>query len=106
TRLLQQASRDVNKSLACAPFMAKIRQASGRRLVIDAGTASGIRPGDQLSVYRTSTQFDARQQITTQLHRTPIQAMVKQVQPDMVIADTGVLNSHFSIQQDDVIIVW
>ncbi|SMC28581.1 Flagellar assembly protein T, middle domain [Andreprevotia lacus DSM 23236] len=50
--VLDQLAQQVSGDVACIPFSARIVRVEGRRLYFDAGTVSGIAPGDVLQLYR------------------------------------------------------
>lgn len=58
-RALDEGIAGITADIASLPFMAKVVQVQGERIVIDAGSASSVAPGDQLVIYRA----DPRQQI-------------------------------------------
>lgn len=58
-RALDQGIAGIAADIAALPFMAKVVQVQGERIVIDAGSTSSVAPGDQLVIYRA----DPRQQV-------------------------------------------
>jgi hypothetical protein len=58
-RALDEGIAGIAADIAALPFMAKILQVQGERIVIDAGSTSSVAPGDQLVIYRA----DPRQQV-------------------------------------------
>ncbi|QOL51149.1 flagella assembly protein FlgT middle domain-containing protein [Massilia litorea] len=58
-RALDEGIAGITADIAALPFMAKVVQVQGERIVIDAGSTSSVTPGDQLVVYR----LDPRQQV-------------------------------------------
>jgi hypothetical protein len=58
-RALDEGIAGITGDIAALPFMAKVVQVQGERIVIDAGSASSVAPGDQLVIYRA----DSRQQV-------------------------------------------
>jgi hypothetical protein len=58
-RALDEGIAAITADIAALPFMAKVVQVQGERIVIDAGSTSSVAPGDQLVVYR----LDPRQQV-------------------------------------------
>jgi hypothetical protein len=58
-RALDEGIAGITADIAALPFMAKVVQVQGERIVIDAGSTSSVAPGDQLVIYRA----DPRQQI-------------------------------------------
>ena len=58
-RALDEGIAGISADIASLPFMAKVVQVQGERIVIDAGSTSSVAPGDQLVIYRA----DPRQQV-------------------------------------------
>jgi len=58
-RALDEGIAGITADIAALPFMAKVVQVQGERIVIDAGSTSSVAPGDQLVIYRA----DPRQQV-------------------------------------------
>ena len=105
-KLLDDVSQDVNEVLRCQPFMARIVRARGNRLHIEATASAGIRPGDTFKVYRTGTLYNLDLEPRTELTDMAAEAVVKQVQPQFIIADLTYPAETLSIQRDDMVIAW
>jgi hypothetical protein len=58
-RALDEGIAGITADIAALPFMARVVQVQGERIVIDAGSTSSVAPGDQLVIYRA----DPRQQV-------------------------------------------
>lgn len=54
-RLINTQVEAISNELACLPFMANIVRIQGKKVFLDAGGTSGLRPGDQLTVYRKNS---------------------------------------------------
>ena len=104
--LFRQVVADVEEAVECQPFMANIAQVNGDRLYIQMGADSGLRPGDDLSVYRTSTFFDRRNDAYHELTDTRLVARVTQVQPNFAVAELPVTAERLNLQPDDLVIAW
>lgn len=104
--LFDQVVQDIYATVECQPFMANIAQVNGQTIMIKMGAESGLRPGDHLSVYRTSTFFDREQQDYTQLTDTQLVARVTQVQPHFAVAELPIQVERLNVQPDDVVIAW
>ncbi len=104
--LMNRVVRDLEETVQCQPFMANIAQVSGDRIYIDMGADSGLRPGDDLSVYRTSTFFNRQNQDYNELTDTKLVAQVVQVQPNFAIAELPVRAERLNLQMDDLVIAW
>ena len=104
--LLDQAVADLQQTIQCQPFMATIAQVSGNRIYISSGAESGLRPGDYLSVYRTSQKFDRQGDSFWQIIDTRLAAEVKQVQPYFAVAELAVGVERLNLQVDDLVMAW
>jgi hypothetical protein len=88
-RALDEGIAGITADIAALPFMAKVVQVQGERIVIDAGSTSSVAPGDQLVIYRA----DPRQQVygadplaPLGTVETPVGALaIVQVQPGFAI---------------------
>jgi hypothetical protein len=58
-RALDEGVAAISADIAALPFMARVVQVQGERIVIDAGSTASVAPGDQLVIYR----LDPRQQV-------------------------------------------
>lgn len=104
--VVQAAVADVNEALRCQPFMARIVQARGNRLHIEASAGAGIRPGDKFQVYRTGTFYNLDLEPRTELTDMATEIVIKQVQPQFVVAEMQLSAGHLAIQRDDMVIAW
>ncbi len=104
--LLDQAVADLQQTVQCQPFMATIAQVSGNRIYISSGAESGLRPGDFLSVYRTSQKFDRQGDSFWQIIDTRLAAEVKQVQPYFAVAELAIGVERLNLQVDDLVMAW
>ncbi len=104
--LLSKVVGDLNSNLGCQPYMAKIIDAKGDYVRLDTGGSVGMRPGDELTVFRTSTFYNLDQQGLTQLQDTKVKATITQVQPRFAIAKLNKTSSRYAIQREDVVVAW
>lgn len=104
--LLDQAVKDLQNTIQCQPFMATIAQVQGNRIYVSSGAESGLRPGDFLSVYRTSQQFDRKGDSFWQISDTRLVAEVKQVQPYFAVAELAVETDRLNLQMEDLVMAW
>lgn len=105
-QLHQKIANDVGQILACQPYMAAISAVSGQRITVAQPVASGIRPGDLLSVYRTSHGFSRQQDALINLTDTKVSARVVQVQPGFLVAELPVEAVRLNLQVDDLVVAW
>jgi hypothetical protein len=103
---LDQATADIQQTIQCQPFMATIDQVDDKRIYISSGAESGLRPGDFLSVYRTSQKFDRQGDSFWQIMDTRLVAEVKQVQPYFAVAEMAVGTQRLNLQMDDLVMAW
>jgi hypothetical protein len=104
--LLSKVVNDLNQNLGCQPYMAKIIHTEGDYVKVDTGGSVGMRPGDELTVFRTSTFYNLDQEAMTQLKDTKVKATITQVQPKFAIAKLNKTPSRYAIQREDVIVAW
>ncbi|WP_430461547.1 flagellar assembly protein FlgT [Thalassolituus sp. LLYu03] len=104
--LLVSVVDDVDEVLRCQPFMARIVKARGNRLHIEASAGAGIRPGDKFQVYRTGTFYNLDLEPRTEISDMATEVVVKQVQPQFIIAEMKLSAEHLAIQRDDLVIAW
>lgn len=104
--LMGQVLDDVNETLRCQPFMARIIKAEANRLYIEAGAGTGLRPGDKLKVFRTGTFYNLDFQPRTELTNMATEAVVKQVQPQFVVAELNTSAGYLAIQRDDMVVAF
>lgn len=103
---LSKVVDDLNTNLGCQPYMAKIIDTSGDYIRLDTGGSVGMRPGDELTVFRTSTFYNLDQEGLTQLHDTKVKATITQVQPRFAIAKLNKTPARYAIQREDVVVAW
>ena len=104
--LISKVVADLNENLGCQPYMAKIIDTNADYIRVDTGGSVGMRPGDELTVFRTSTFYNLDMQGMTQLQDTKVKATITQVQPRFAIAKLDKTPSRFAIQREDVVVAW
>jgi len=104
--LISKVVADLNENLGCQPYMAKIIDTNADFIRVDTGGSVGMRPGDELTVFRTSTFYNLDMQGMTQLQDTKVKATITQVQPRFAIAKLNKTPSRFAIQREDVVVAW
>ncbi len=104
--LLDEVTQLTNDTLSCQPFMARINRMQGKTLHFDAGALSGLRPGDELAVYRTYQFSDSDGAKGTELTNVKTALKVTQVHPDFATGVLPVDPGRLNIQTDDLLIGW
>lgn len=104
--LLSDVAQEVNGSVRCQPFMARITRAEGKTIHFSSGASTGIRPGDQLAVYRTYRFYDSDLLAGTELTNAKAALTVSQVHPSFATGTISVDAGRLNIQPDDLLIAW
>lgn len=105
-KLLSQITQDIDKTLRCEPFRARIISTEGNLVTFNAGTLAGIRPGDKMTVYRKSIFYDQLQQPHVRLENTRHTLVVNEVHPQFGVGRVDANTEQENIQQDDVLLAW
>ena len=103
--LLQQVVADVDNTLTCQPYMGQVASTHGKQLRINSGTASGLRPGDHVKLYRTRSLYDANQKMGVDIQPTQLTAKIIRVLPTFSLAEMNKDAYLSGIQQDDVVMM-
>lgn len=104
--LIEQLITDLNVQVGCQPFMARITRTDGKNLYIDTGSAAGLRPGDNLEVYRVNTFYDQQQREYTELVPAQLNLVLERVQSNFAQGSLTALPTVANIQVGDVVIAW
>lgn len=104
--LIEQIIADLNVQVGCQPFMARITRTDGKNLYIDAGSSAGLRPADNLEVYRLNTFYDHQQREFTELLPAKLSLTLERVQPNFAQGKLTALPEVANIQAGDVVIAW
>jgi len=95
----------VNDTLACQPFMARITRVDGDRVTLASGATAGLRPGDELEVYRSRSYFDSLGG-TPELQDAGLSVTLDNVHPDFSNGRLPTVGGQVNIQRDDIAIIW
>nr|WP_246480495.1 flagella assembly protein FlgT [Motiliproteus sediminis] len=102
-QLLTRISADLDSAVRCEPFSTRIVSTDGNRITFNAGSVTGIRPGDTLRVYRRSTLFDPQNQPHIRLEDTRASLVVNEVHPLFATGNLSQPANSLNIQQDDIL---
>jgi len=91
--------------LACQPFMTRVIRVRGTEVTLASGAAAGLRPGDELHLYRSARYFDALGG-TPELTDARASVTLDSVHPDFSNGHMARTGGEINIQQDDIAIVW
>lgn len=103
--LLDQAASEIGSELRCQPFMTRISRVDGDQIYVNAGAASGLRPGQAMSIYRRFEFLDAPGS-GYELQPTQTQLEIDQVHPEFARGRLPVQAGQRNIQKEDVAIIW
>ena len=106
TALIQSMAGNVTEQIHCQPFMTRISRVEGKTLHFSSGASSGIRPGDTLSLYRTSNFYDSDRLSGVELDNVKTALTVSQVHPNFSSGTISVDPGRLNIQADDLLIAW
>ncbi|MCL7943466.1 flagella assembly protein FlgT [Marinobacter sp. ATCH36] len=95
----------VSHALACQPFITRVTRVDGRKVTLDSGATAGLRPGDELKLYRSASFFDSPG-ATPELQDSRTTMTLNNVHPDFSNGEIPVSGGLINIQRDDVAIVW
>ncbi len=95
----------VNGALRCQPFMARITRVDDGTVTLASGATAGLRPGDQLSIYRSQHYFDSLNG-TPELSDAGVSITLDNVHPDFSTGRLAVAGGQVNVQRDDLAIIW
>ena len=102
-REMRQVVADINDRLRCEPFTARITQAEQNRIWINAGSLSGLNPGDRLSVFRRQTHYNTMNEGFPEFVPTQVTVTLDRVEPTFASGTLNTQASHVNIQRDDLV---
>jgi len=102
---LDRMAAEVEQALACQPFMTRIARVDGQRVTLEAGATSGLRPGDELHLYRSARYLDSLGG-TPELTDTKLTMTLNNVHPDFSNGRMPTIGGQVNIQRDDIAIIW
>lgn len=102
---LNEMASAVTSALACQPFMTRITRVDGNRVTLASGAIAGLRPGDQLNLYRSAQYLDSLGG-TPELTDTRLSVTLNNVHPDFSNGRMPQFGGQVNIQRDDIAIIW
>lgn len=103
--VIANMAQTVTDALACQPFMARITRTEGHNLTLAAGATAGLRPGDELHLYRSAQYFDSSSS-TPELKDSGVTVTLDNVHPDFSNGRMQKVGVQVNIQRNDIAIVW
>lgn len=95
----------VNEAVACQPFMTRITRVEGDAVTLESGATAGLRPGDELHVYRSARHWGSLDG-TPELSDARLTMTLNNVHPDFSNGRMSVPGERVNVQRDDVAIIW
>ncbi|MBC7182998.1 MAG: flagella assembly protein FlgT [Marinobacter sp.] len=95
----------VTEALACQPFMTRVARVDGHSVTLESGATAGLRPGDELKLYRSASYFDALGD-SPELQDGHVSVTLDKVQPQFSRGRMPQLGGLVNIQRDDIAILW
>lgn len=103
--LLDEAARWISMELRCSPFTARVIQANGQLIEIDAGSDSGINDGDMLIVYSRRASNKAAKGYDT-LPLAVASASIVATGPNRATAKLGGDGQTIDVHSGDLVSSW
>lgn len=98
-------ARSVTDALACQPFMTRIARVDGHDVTLESGATAGLRPGDELHLYRSARYLDSPGN-TPELNNARLTVTLNNVHPDFSNGRMPQIGGQVNIQRDDIAIIW
>lgn len=95
----------VQEALTCQPFITRVTRVDGNRVTLASGATAGLRPGDELNLYRSQRFFDSLGG-TPELSDSQTRVTLRNVHPDFSNGEMPLSGGEINIQRDDVAIIW
>lgn len=105
TGAIGEMTQAVTEALACQPFMTRITRVDGRQVTLASGATAGLRPGDELHLYRSARYFDSLGG-TPELSDSQMTVTLNNVHPDFSNGLMPRVGGQLNIQRDDLAIIW
>ncbi|MFV8570141.1 flagellar assembly protein T N-terminal domain-containing protein [Marinobacter sp. SBS5] len=103
--VIDEMAATVSSALNCQPFMARITRVVDDKVTLASGATAGLRPGDELSIYRSQRYFDSLGG-TPELADAGVTITLDSVHPDFSTGSLGTTGSQINVQRDDLAIIW
>lgn len=104
-QLLADMTEAASAVIRCQPFITRISRVDGRKVTLAAGATAGLRPGDQLGLYRSYSYFDSPG-ATPELQDSRATVTLDNVHPDFSNGTMPMTGGLVNIQRGDMAIVW
>ena len=85
--------------------MTRIARVDGHSVTLESGATAGLRPGDELKLYRSTAYLDSPG-ATQELNDSQLSVTLDRVQPQSSRGTMPQLGGIVNIQRDDIAILW
>ncbi|MEG3766924.1 flagellar assembly protein T N-terminal domain-containing protein [Alteromonas sp. 14N.309.X.WAT.G.H12] len=102
-QLFAQVVDDVEQALLCQPATGRVLTVSGTQLQVSLGRAHGIRPGDELTLYKTSEVIDPQGMTFLQYNLYPAKVKVISASVDSATVEVADGSLVGNIQPNDFV---
>lgn len=103
--VVTEMERSVTEALSCQPFMTRVTRVEGSKVTLDSGATAGLRPGDELHLYRSARYFDSLGG-TPELSDSQVKVTLNNVHPDFSSGSIPGVGGQVNIQRGDMAIIW
>lgn len=104
-KVLGDITSDVIAQLDCQPMLVPVIEVTGKDLLLDVGTASGLLPGAKMRLLRAESSL-ARPDEPAQLWDTNVELHIHSLALDSARAWMPKLGSHINIQKGDYAVIY
>ncbi|MDX1755470.1 MAG: flagellar assembly protein T N-terminal domain-containing protein [Marinobacter sp.] len=95
----------VGDAVRCQPFITRVTRVDGRRVTLASGSTAGLRPGDELHLYRSYSHFDTPD-AAPELRDGRATVTLNSVHPQFSNGEMPMTGGLVNIQRGDMAIVW
>lgn len=103
--VIEKMAAAVTEALACQPFITRIARVDGYSVTLESGATAGLRPGDELKLYRSQRYLDSPDN-SPELQDSQLSVVLEKVQPHFSRGSMPRLGGMVNIQRDDIAIIW
>lgn len=103
--VIEEMASAVSEALTCQPFMTRIARVDGHSVTLESGATAGLRPGDELQLYRSKQYLDAPGE-TPELQDSQVSVTLEKIQPHFSSGTMPQLGGIVNIQREDIAIIW
>ncbi|MDC0663707.1 flagellar assembly protein T N-terminal domain-containing protein [Marinobacter sp. SS21] len=105
TGVLDDMATAIAAAVRCQPFITRVTRVEGRRVTLASGSTAGLRPGDELHLYRSYSYFDTPG-AAPELKDSQASVTINSVHPDFSNGEMPMTGALVNIQRGDQAVVW